>query len=159
MSENRREFFDDPVIADADVLYRAVPPSLIDNRGSFSEQDDDIPSRAWQDQKEEEAARWGLLPCASVAVARILLGRDCDVESWLKNFFSSEYGVVETTAGEVRQSISPQGHPVPQGVMLHPTAEQPWHAVVWSKSGTKRTKAAMKALRLKSHWVRLPILG
>jgi hypothetical protein len=156
MSKNLREFFDDPAIADADVLYRAVSPFLIDDWDSFSGQDEDIPSRAWQDQKEEEAAKWGLMPCASVAVARILRDHNCDIVSWLENFFSLEHGVVETTAGEVRQAISLRNDHVPQGVMLHPTAKQPWHAVVWSKSGSKRNKTEMKALRLKSHWVRPP---
>lgn len=158
MSDVFREFLDDASIADSDVLYRAVPPVLIDGCSSFSGRDDEIPSRTWQDQKEDEAAKWGLMPCASVAVARLLIDHGCEMQSWLAKFFSSDHGVVETTAGEARQATSSTSQSVPQGVMLHPTDEQPWHAVIWSKRGVKRNKTEMKALVLTSRWVRLPIL-
>lgn len=159
MPDGLREFFDDPAVTDSDVLYRAVPPTLIDNWDSFSGRDDQIPSRAWQDQKEDEAAKKGLRPCTSVAVARLLIDYDCDIESWLKRFFKSTYGVVEITAGSARQAISPGGDPAPQGVMLDSTSEQPWHAVVWSKRGAKRSKMEMKALLLTSRWIRRPTLS
>lgn len=156
MSGALREFFDDPAIADDDVLYRAVSPTLIDDWDSFSGRDDEIPSRAWQDQKADEAAKKGLRPCASVAVARLLLEHGGDIDSWLERFFKSTYGVVETTAGSVRQAITPRGDPAPQGVMLDTTIEKPWHAVVWSKRGVKRNKTEMHALVLTSHWIRQP---
>lgn len=157
MSEALREFFDDPVIADGDVLYRAVPPSYIDDWDSFSGRDDEIPSRAWQDQKADQAAKKGLRPCASVAVARLLIEHDCDIDSWLRRFFKPTYGVVETTAGAARQAITLHGAPAPQGVMSDSTCEQPWHAVVWSKRGAKRNKTEMHALVLASRWIRQPI--
>jgi len=159
MSAALRDFIDDPEVADDDVLLRAVSPELIDDTESFLGRDDEIPSRAWQDQKEDEAAKWGLRPCASVAVARLLSDHECPVDMWLEKVFRLTYGIIQTTAGDVRRAESPQGHAVPQGVMLYPTQDQPWHAVVWSRRGAKRNKTEMKGLLLRSHWVRLPTFG
>jgi hypothetical protein len=151
-----RTFVDDPSIADEDVLYRAVPPLLIENWDTFGGRHHQIPSRAWQDHRESTAAKWGLAPCASVAVARILEQHGRDVTFWLETFFLPSYGVVQIAAGALRRATSHKGDPVPQGVMLHATIDQPWHAVVWSRRGTKRNKTEMRALTALSKWFRPP---
>lgn len=156
MPASLREFIDEPSLLGDEVLYRAVDPGYIDNWSSAPANLPGIPSRAWQDQKEEVAAGWGLRPCASVAVASLLTTHGSNVETWLEAFFRPSYGVIETTVGEMRSAKSMQGILVPQGVMLHPTDEQPWHAVVWSLKGSKRSKGEMKALVFASRWHRHP---
>ncbi len=153
MPASIREFIDEPSLQSGEVLYRAVDPVYIDD---WSSPIPDIPTRAWQDQKQDVAAKWGLGPCASVAVASLLIKHGSTVEAWLEKFFQSSYGVVKTTVGEVRAATSALGSPTPQGVMLHPTVDQPWHAVVWSKKGSKRSKGEMKALVTVSTWHRHP---
>lgn len=156
MSVPLRDFLDDAQIHDSDVLLRAVSPKNIEDFQSLSKTRE-IPSRAWQDQKEDEAAKWGLRPCASVAVERLLSDNNRDVEYWLKNFFRPEYGVIRIEAGAVRCAASVEGTQLPQGVMLHATSDQPWHAVIWSKRGaSKRNKTEMRAMVLSSTWVKLP---
>jgi hypothetical protein len=154
-----QDFFDDALITSSDVLYRAVSPSLIDDWDSFTGRDSEIPSRIWQDQRAEVAASWGLRPCASVAVARLLDEHNCDIHRWLEASFAPKYGVVAINACDVRQATSPSGQQVPQGLMLFPTMNEPWHAVVWRKRGPKRNKLEMKTLAAISRWIKVPVQG
>ncbi len=62
MPDELRDFVDDATILNEDVIYRAYPPGLVENWDSFSGSPEDISSRIWQDQKAEEAARWGITP-------------------------------------------------------------------------------------------------
>jgi hypothetical protein len=153
MPDGIREFIDEPSLVASEVLYRAVDPTYVDDWSGLAPC---IPSRTWQDQKEDVAAQWGLGPCASVAVARLLDEHGSSVDAWLEKFFKVSYGVVETTVGQVRSATSAVGALVPQGVMLHATSDQPWHAVVWSRKGAKRSKGEMKALVAVSNWLRHP---
>lgn len=153
MPGSLRKFVDEPSLQASEVLFRAVDPNYVDD---WAGPVPGIPSRAWQDQKEDVAAQWELRPCASVAVASLLIKHGSSIDAWLSRFFKTTYGVVETTVGQVRSATSSVGALVPQGVMLHPTSDQPWHGVVWTKQGPKRSKGEMRALVAVSTWHRHP---
>jgi alkylated DNA nucleotide flippase Atl1 len=62
--------------------------------------------------------------------------------------FAETYGLVSLLVNELRAAG--------QGVMAHPTAKEPWHAVVFSTGGNKKTVAQQSELARKSKWVIVP---
>lgn len=54
-------------------------------------------------------------------------------------------GLVVVVAGALRNLAKGDG-PCPQGIMLAPTDEEPWHAVVFDLASAKRSGGAQKAI-------------
>lgn len=146
-----RPLVDDPQISDDDVVFRLVRPDTIDFGPPPLAR-----SHAFQQRSPESAAEYGLGgACFSVALRSVWESEGGSVADLLAKFDES-WGIVALPVGGVRNLCRVTGAAQPQGVMLDPT-DEPWHAVVWDLSGTKRSKPAEKALtQLVIEWVHLP---
>jgi hypothetical protein len=146
-----RHLVDDPSISNDDVVLRLVRPDTIDHGPPPRAR-----SNAFQQQSAEHAARHGLAAsCLSVALESEWRETSSKVEDLLVQFNVS-YGIVRIPVGKLRALKKLTGEVQPQGVMRAPTADQPWHAVVWDLSG-KQTKGTMRALaELADNWLYLP---
>jgi hypothetical protein len=141
-------FRDDPEILDDDVLYRRISDMWID----WSTLDDldrpRIRRAAFQDFSKAEANRRGLpRACMSVAVRSVLSEHGQDPIDLLQGW-GEAYGLASISVREVRARE--------QGAMMSPTPEEPWHGVVFSKVGPKRTGAMEKGLAGVAQWVHIP---
>lgn len=129
---------------DDDVLLRVVQPSY-QTQGNLQ-------TNAFQDQTAEQAARWGLGgPCASVAVVRLWRGH-CGTLDDLLGAFAAGSRLAQITVGSVRHLTLHEGEPVPHGVMLDPRDGAPWHAVIFTLAGGRRSKGACRALKAAAAW-------
>ena len=77
----------------------------------------------------------------SVGVSLVL---GTDPERMLADF--PEMGLVSATARALRSLCKGDGKERPQGIMLFPTTDEPWHAVVIDLTDEKRSGAACKAI-------------
>lgn len=57
-----------------------------------------------------------------------------------------DMGLVSVAAGELRNLKKGDKTPCPQGIMLYPTQDEPWHAVVFDVNEHKRSAGAAKAI-------------
>ncbi len=155
MTRPARGFFDDRRIRDTDTILRIVSPKNVDWPSTASAIPE-ITSKFFQDYSEDEAARRGLPGrCASVAVERLVRPEDPTLEICLRSFTLC-HGIVAFLASAVRDLKGLDGAELPQGLMMDPLPDEPWHAVMYTKRGGTRTKAEKKAVARVSHWVRLP---
>lgn len=143
------------LIDDRESLLRVIQPVFV----NFAVSPPKAQSNGFQDQPEEEAARWSLArPCASVAVRSIWEGYGSDLDAILGHFPAGS-GLVALSAGDLRTLVTPGGQKQPQGVMLDPRPGSPWHAAIWDRTASRRPKSAMKAMAVLAEaagWFILP---
>ena len=138
------ELVDDPqAVPDNVVLYRRTTWDKIGGRPtSEGIESSKISANFFTDAPASEAARYGLARlCMSVGVSTVLGNRP---ERMLEGY--PGMGLVSAKAGALRSLTKGDGTPCPQGIMLYPTEEEPWHAVVFDLTEDKRSAGAAKAI-------------
>lgn len=147
---------DDPgQIPDGTVLYRRVDWNKVGGRpsepGTICR---DLTPNFFTDAPPAVAARFDLeRVCMSVGTSLYLGDHPGRMVENLPGM-----GVVSFLAGAVRNLVDGTGQPIPQGVMLLPTREEPWHAVVFDLSKPKRSGGACKAIARVAHWA-IPLVS
>lgn len=117
-----------------------------------------VQSSAFQDYAVERAAEFGLGgPCASMNLRSVWESQGADLQALLADFHP-ESGIAEISVGALRGLADSTGAPIPQGVMLDPRPGRPWHVVVFSLDGRRRTKGMKRALSGVATWYHLPNL-
>lgn len=144
-SSSLRPLIDDPSISDDDSVLRVVSPAFFVG--------DTMQSRAFQDQTADTAAQWGLAgPCASVNLRSVWEEHGADVDALLADFAPGSR-LAEVGVGQLRNLVNSVGDPMPQGVMSDPRPGAPWHAVMFSLAGGKRSQGTMRAVVAVARWV------
>lgn len=134
---------DDSSIADDVLLVRAISPLWV-----VWEETCRLKSEAFQDYPERRLHVVDVPAVAmSVALLVVLEEHDRPIEAALMRF-SEDYGLATLTAGEARECG--------QGIVRWPTAEEPWHAMVFCLEGQKRTKRQRKCLSQRANLVKEP---
>lgn len=143
-SSSLRPLVDDPSISDDDSVLRVVSPAFFNG--------DTMQSRAFQDQSVAVAASFGLAgPCASVNLRSVWEKERADVDALLAAFAPGSR-IAEVGVGALRNLVNSVDQAMPQGVMRDPRPDAPWHAVMFSLSGGKRSNGAMRAVVEAGHW-------
>lgn len=135
---------DDPgSITDEVVLYRRTTwDKMGGRRGEPGSECWLTTKNFFTDAPLQEAERWGLgRVCMSVGVSTLLEDK---YEKMLVDL--PHMGLVSMTAGQLRRLAKGNGTPCPQGIMMVPTENEPWHAVVFDQTEPKRSTAACKAI-------------
>lgn len=148
-------FFDDASINDDEALFRRIRPDIVN--WDLAEQGvPPIPRQGFQDYSESKARLEYNLPgaCMSVDRDRVLVEHGCTSEDLIDGFHF--YGVVSLEAGAVRNLTGTKGEDYSQGVMANPLPGKPWHAVIFSRAGGKKSKGIENALARLATWVILP---
>ncbi len=142
-------------VPDDTVLYRRTSWDKIGGRrGEPGTAYTGITENFFTDAPAHEAARFGFDGlCMSVGVSLVL---GASPERMLADF--PEMGLVSVTAGALRSLCKCDGKECPQGIMLYPTAAEPWHAVVFDLSEDKRSRGACKAIMKLSQMV-VPLIA
>ncbi len=141
-------FTDDPGIPAEEILYRRVPVQWID--WDAEQNGPRIKRAAFQDYPAERAADLNLPgPCMSVGLSSILDEHGVDPADLLTDWGRESYGLASVRAADVRLNND-------QGIMPWPTQAEPWHGVVFSKKGPKRTGSMQSQLARAAVWVVLP---
>lgn len=136
-------YADDPAIADDAVLLRVVHPKWVE-----WEPEPRLKSEAFQDYPGARLVEVGVPAVAmSVALLDDVLSHGQPAEAALKRF-GSDYGIASLTAGQVRACE--------QGILRWPTDQEPWHAMVFSLQGPKRSRRHRKLLAERAELIRLP---
>lgn len=91
----------------------------------------------------------------SVGVSLILESLGHSPDRMLEGY--PEYGLLRVMAADLRSLKRGDGTPCPQGIMMSPTPDEPWHAVVFDLSG-KRTSAGNAAIAKVAAW-EVPLVG
>lgn len=145
---------DDPTrVPPGDVLYRRVSWNLIGGRercpvGEVAR----LSGNAFSDYSADLAREHGYPgPCMSVAVGSILKSEGVAPEDLLKGF--PDFGLAMFRVDDARGLQRKNGDPCPQGVMLAPEENEPWHAVVFDVSGVQRKSPVKDMLASKAEWV------
>lgn len=148
------QFKDDPdgVPNDA-ILYRRVHWDMAGGRAQYTEGEAlRLSGNHFSDYPEGSALALGFpAPCMSVGVDAILTDRGYGPEKMLEKH--PEMGLVQVTAGDLRSLVKLDGTPCPQGIMLAPTGNEPWHAVVFDCHEQPRSKKVRNQILLKAQWV------
>jgi len=144
------ESFDDQsdAIPDDVLLYRRIPPVGIDWTKRNMAGEPRLSGGGFQDYSAAKAADYGLPgPAMSVGLQSVLVqyGKEPGV---MLDGFPDTYGLAGVRAGEVRA--------LNQGVMANPTEKEPWHAVVYSKDGKRRSPSVQTKIAQVARWVLLP---
>lgn len=149
---------DNGEVDDDDTLIRVIRPNEV-NFDFDPPRPRDI---GFQDQKAEVAQeRFGLAgACASVAIKSVWEARSGRIEDLLKNFPSGS-GLAEIRVGDARtlttRGAAGKPHQArPQGVMPNKRLDAPWHAVIFDRSGARRSSGARWALAEHSTWLHAP---
>lgn len=139
-----RPLIDDPSISDDDSVLRVVGPEVFTG--------EEMQSRAFQDQSPAVAASFGLAgPCASVNLRSVWEARGADLRALLAPFAAGSR-IAEVRVGDLRHLVNSIGEPIPQGLMLDPRPDAPWHSVMFSRAGGTRSKGAMRAIVGVARW-------
>lgn len=145
-------FVDQDDISDDELLYRRIPPQWIDWETLDDEGRPRMMRAAFQDYKTEKAREMGLPgPCMSIGLHSILIAHRGEPLDLLERW-GMHYGIASLPAGAVRANGD-------QGVMRWPTPEEPWHGVVFTKVGSKRTGGMENTLARAASWVYVPDRG
>jgi hypothetical protein len=151
--DDLRPLIDDPVgVADDDTVFRMVRPGVINPGPPVVAQ-----SNAFEDQTLETAQEAGLAaPCTSLALKSIWEAQSGLIADLLAGF--PGYGIAQFSVGALRGLTKATGEEQPQGLMLDPLDDAPWHIVMWDISTTPapRPKGARRALVEVAEWFHLP---
>lgn len=157
MTDSPDPFVDDRNgVPDDALLYRRVSWGSIGGRcppGQLAE----LSGNCFRDYPDAQARALGYPgPCMSVGVGTVLQARGLQPEAMLVGH--AGYGLAVVRAGDLRRLCRFDGTACEQGVMLSPTDEEPWHGVVFDKSGSARSKAVAVAVQRKAEW-HVPLIG
>lgn len=143
-------YADDYSIGAADRVYRCVYPAYIDWTGELAG-GPAISKQVFQDYTESMARDQGYpSPGLSVAVAKVLDESGQPVTRLLDRF-TEAYGIVELSVAEVRR-IEPR-----IGIVMAPTADEPWHAMLFSMIQPRLNKRQQDLLRRAvTRWCHVP---
>ncbi len=89
-------------------------------------------------------------PCMSVALSTVLADRGLGPAAVLVRY--PGYGLTRLRAWDLRDLRKADGTPCPQGLMLAPTPEEPWHCVVYDPIERPRKGAVQKAILRVATW-------
>ena len=133
-------FEDDESIDDDSFLLRRISPAHLNPSYVDAEGRRRLTSQCFQDYSADAAKNLGLPgPCMSVGLEAILRGRSHEPQEMLREY--PQHGLAELRTRDARRLTGPNGADWAQGIMANPTGSEPWHAVVFSKTTAKKTKA------------------
>jgi hypothetical protein len=148
------EVFEDDLVGvpDEAVLYRRVDWDKIGGKAKYPPGEiGKINSNCFTDYPAEKATDLGYPgPCMSVGVSTVLQDYEHEPSKMLEGF--SDYGLACVTAGDLRKLTRGDGEPRPQGIMLSPTDDEPWHGVVFDLIDLQRSNATRKAVARIAAW-------
>jgi hypothetical protein len=82
--------------------------------------------------------------CMSVGVAKVLQEQGFGPEKMLERY--PDEGLAWILAADLRKLEKATGEPCPQGLMLVPTDDEPWHGVVFDMATGRKSEAVKKAI-------------
>lgn len=140
-----RPLEDDPEhVPDTESVLRVIRPGYYTG--------DRFHTNAFEDHRLEEAHARGLDGyCMSENRRKLWEGTSGDIAELLRRFPPGA-ALAEIPVAALRGLRTSEEAPVPQGVMPDPIVDAPWHAVVFSINGGKRTKGAQKAIVKVARW-------
>lgn len=156
MDQELRQLVDDPEhVPDETLLYRRIGWNHLGGKDKCPRGQEATPSgNAFRDWKLADAQAAGFAgPCMSVGVGTLLQD---PVQQMLSNW--QGYGLAAVEAGALRRLMRRNGTPEPQGIMLSPTDNEPWHGVVFCSNGSKKGDAVSIAISDAAFWV-VPLLN
>lgn len=148
------ELIDDPDgVPDSSILYRRVGWEMVGGRNRYAPGAKlELRENHFTDYSEEAARNLGYpRRCMSVGVDHVLRQHDQLPEKMLEG--CPHLGLVAILAGDLRNLVRLDGTACPQGVMLAPTKDEPWHTVVFDLSDPTRKKSAARSIASKATWV------
>jgi hypothetical protein len=126
-------YSDDPSIPDDEVLYRVISTANVEWSGTIPVR---VQTNAFQDKPMSELPALGV-PATAVSV---FLSSEMDASGRTAADlpWTVEHGVATVTAGQVRTED--------QGVVRWPNESGPEHAMVFTLTGTKKSKGQSKRI-------------
>lgn len=141
-------FVDDTTIGPDVLLYRRITPQWIDWDNLDAQGRPRIKSAAFQDYPAQKALAMGYPgPCMSVGLEPVLREHGHEAVKMLDEH--PGYGLAALIVGKLRETGE-------QGVMPRPEPAEPWHGVVFSTIGDKRTGAMKKLRQGVADWALVP---
>jgi len=153
MTAELAELVDDLVgIPDDTVVYRRVD---WDRVGGISRclvgGTPSLNGNCFADYPVSKAREYGLADaCTSVAVGAALNASGIHTSSLLDQY--PGYGLARLRVAELRVLKRGNGTACPQGIMLFPTDDEPWHGVVFDITDRPRKGAVQKAIARIAEW-------
>ena len=136
-------------------LYRLILPSWVDwNAQQLDGSGPRLKRVGFQDYSPKEALAHGYeAPCLSVALDSVLEAHGVDPVTLPEVYgLPPTYGVAWLSAESARSLA--QG---PQGIMLRPEANKPWHAIVFCLHQPKKSGGMERGLAASAHWLRIAV--
>jgi hypothetical protein len=165
MGAELRLLIDDTAIDDDVILYRRVTWDQIGGRAEHEPGTTPaISANFFTDRPASVAKDFGFAgPCMSIGLAPVMGQLNLDVEAILRSELlngrdPSEFGVVSICVSDLRQLQKGDKTPRPQGVMAAPTAQEPWHGVVFDLTDEERAKPTRRAIAKIASWV-IPLIA
>jgi hypothetical protein len=147
------EFHDDvDSIPDETLLYRRVDWDKIGGREkSPIGVPASINGNCFRDYPEPRARDMGLPgACMSVGAGNLMDQHGKQPRVMLAEY--DGYGLALVRAGDLRKLQRADGTPCPQGVMLCPTPDEPWHSVVFDVANQPRPNPVCKQIARAASW-------
>jgi hypothetical protein len=160
MSNEPDPFVDDRAgIPDDTVLYRRITWNFLGGREKYPPgAEARLNGNCFRDYKEEKARALGYPgACMSVGAHTVFQQLGIDPKVMISGPYEG-YGLAAVTAQDLRNLVRSNGMACPQGVMLRPTEEEPWHAVVFDLGGGERRPPVCNAICDKARWV-VPLIN
>ncbi len=150
-----KPFADDSIgVPDEMVLFRRVDWDRVGGPDRVAPGETPLLTRNCFTDYPRELARQKGYPdaCMSVGADPVLRSHGYRPEKMLENY--AGYGLAEIRAGDLRQLTRLNGDPCPQGVMLWPTPEEAWHAVVFEldPASRPRKKGVQAQIAVVARW-------
>ncbi len=146
-------FVDDLVgVPDGAVLYRRISWGVIGGHKKCEPgQVARLSGNAFTDYPDDVARGLGYPgPCMSVAISTVLVAHYLTPAKVVEDY--PGYGVARLRAADLRALRRANGSACPQGLMLAPTAKEPWHCVVFDPQERPRKGAVQKAIARVAEW-------
>lgn len=141
-------FVDHADIEGSDLLFRRIFPGWVDWERSDEQGNPRIRRAAFQDYPAKRADEMKYPgACMSVGIASVLQEHDRTPDHLVADH--AGYGLASIGVGQARAAGQ-------QGVMRWPTKLEPWHGVVFSKIGPRRTGAMEGELARSAKWIIVP---
>ncbi len=145
-------YSDDHAAAPDDAaLYRRINPDWVNWDELDTHGRPTVTSQAFQDCTAETVARLRIpAPGMSIGIALVLEALGFGPERMLEAV-DGRYGLVALEAAAIRR--------LEQGIQGWPTETEPWHGIVFQRTGTRRSKATRAAMADMATWVIVPKRG
>lgn len=165
MGDELKALVTDPAVDGEAVLYRRAVWSQIGGRDKVAAGEvAPISKNFFSDRSASVAQEYGLAgPCMSIGLASKLDEMGLDVSAMLRSellggFDASEFGVLAFKAADLRQLQRGDKEPRPQGIMLAPMPNEPWHGVVFDLTDQERATATRRAMAKIAYWA-IPLIA